>query len=61
METLKLIAIFVIGIIFGFIIIGGLWYVVLWSFNFPISFAWKQVIGIVILTGLFGSYACMKN
>jgi hypothetical protein len=61
METLKLLATLVIGTVLGFVIIGGLWYVVLWSFNFPIAFAWKQVIGIVVLTGLFGSYACMKD
>jgi hypothetical protein len=36
----------------GFLIIGGVWWIVLWSFNFPIAFAWKQVIGVVSISAL---------
>ena len=44
----------ILGIILGVIalfalsvlVVAGMWWVVLWSFNFPIVFAWKQIVGI---------------
>ena len=50
MEVLKVIATIVFGFIVGFMILGGLWWIVLWSFNFPIIFAWKQVIGVMVIS-----------
>ena len=50
MDVLKVILTVVFGFVVGFAILGGLWWIVLWSFNFPIAFAWKQVIGILVLS-----------
>jgi len=46
---------FIIIIILAFSVVGAVWWVVLWSFNFPIAFAWKQVIGVLALSALFNS------
>jgi len=41
-------------------IVAGWWWVILWSFNFPIVFAWKQLIGVfLVLSTLAGSQ--LKN
>ena len=50
MDVLKVILTVVFGFVVGFAILGGLWWVVLWSFNFPVAFAWKQVIGLLIFS-----------
>jgi hypothetical protein len=45
----------------GFLIIGGVWWIVLWSFNFPIAFAWKQVIGVVLISVLMNISATTQT
>ncbi len=62
---MKILGIF-IGVILLLIVLffvtAGVWYIVLWSFNFPIAFAWKQTIGIFALMLLFnGSNAASKD
>jgi hypothetical protein len=47
MLTLLLLVL-ILGI--AFLINAGLWWIVLWSFGFPIAFAWKQVIGITAIS-----------
>jgi TctA family transporter len=48
----------VIGIWYG--VVAGLWYGVLWAFGFPIAFAWKQVIGLVLLSIIFSGPSAAK-
>jgi len=43
-----------------YLIASGVWWVVLWSFNFPIVFAWKQTIGVFALSLLIGG-SCSTN
>ena len=43
-----------------YIIVAGLWYGVLWAFGFPIAFAWKQVIGLVLLSIIFSGPSAAK-
>ena len=50
-----------LGILIGYFIVAGLWWIILWSFEFPIIFAWKNVIGIIVLIFLFGSSATFKK
>jgi len=52
METFKLILAFILMGAIAFVVIAGLWWVVLWSFGFPILFAWKQVIGVVTIAAI---------
>ena len=49
-----IIALLLVFVLF-ILILGGTWWIVLWSFGFPIAFAWKQLIGIILVSGLFGS------
>ena len=52
-EDQGIVVLILMGIILWVLISGSLWWVVLWSFNFPIAFAWKQLIGVLIITGMF--------
>ena len=45
------------GLLTSYLIVAGTWWVILWSFNFPILFAWKNVIGVILLIFMFGSTA----
>jgi len=45
----------VLALVLGFAIIAGVWWIILWSFNFPIVFSFKQVIGVMLITGLVNS------
>jgi hypothetical protein len=45
-ESIELIVIVLVLLVFSFLILSLAWWIILWSFNFPIIFAWKQVIGI---------------
>jgi len=51
-----IIALLLVFVLF-ILILGGTWWIVLWSFGFPIAFAWKQLIGIILVSGMFGSSA----
>ena len=56
---------FVIGAVIGllllsFFITAGMWWVVLWSFSFPIAFTWKSVFGVMIITGLLSNKRSIK-
>ena len=56
MEVIKFILLATLAIAVVVAIIAGWWWVILWSFNFPIVFAWKQLIGVVlVLSTLAGS------
>jgi len=56
MEVVQFILLATLAIVVVIAIIAGWWWVVLWSFNFPIVFAWKQLIGVVlVLSTLAGS------
>jgi len=48
-KYLDFILIAILFMIVLWFLVAGMWYVVLWSFNFPILFEWKQVIGILIM------------
>ena len=52
-EDQGIVVLILMGLILWVLISGSLWWVVLWSFNFPIAFAWKQLIGVLIITGMF--------
>ena len=50
------IVMFAIGIFcLVFFVYAGLWWVVLWSFNYAVFFAWKQVLGIIALSIIMNS------
>ncbi len=53
MKTLGIIIGVILILTLVFLITAGAWYIVLWSFNFPIAFAWKQTIGIYVMMLLF--------
>jgi hypothetical protein len=57
MDILQIFFVIILIIALTFVIAGGAWWIILWSFNFPIVFSWKQVIGLWILTLLFNSSA----
>ena len=61
MDNIGLFIAIILILALSFAIVGGAWWVVLWSFGFPIAFAWKQVIGVRILTLLFNSSATYKK
>jgi hypothetical protein len=46
-ASIIMLAVFVI--LLSYLIIAGVWWTVLWSFSFPIAFAWKQTLGIWIV------------
>jgi len=52
-EFIGLLLIAVFSLIVSYLIISGTWWVVLWSFDFPIVFAWKQTIGIFLVATFF--------
>jgi hypothetical protein len=60
-EFLQVLMLFIIVLGVTFIITGGVWWVVLWSFNFPIMFAWKQVIGVWLFSLLMNSSSLAKD
>ena len=60
-EFLQVLMLFIIVLGITFIITGGVWWVVLWSFNFPIMFAWKQVIGVWLFSLLMNSSSLSKD
>ena len=45
----------IIVLVVWVLVVGGLWWLVLWSFEFPILFAWKQVFGVIVLSMLLGN------
>ena len=49
MDIVKLILMFIVMGAIAFVVIAGLWWIVLWSFNFPILFSFKQVIGVATI------------
>ena len=59
----------IVGIIFAiialiaisFFIVAGVWWAVLWSFNFPVVFAWKQVIGVFLMSVLMNISVTTKG
>ena len=51
----------VIIIMLSFLVIAGAWWIILWSFNFPIMFAWKQVIGVWIFAAIMNSSNFKKD
>ena len=55
MEIIKIIFVLIIAIVIVIALVAGTWWVVLWSFNFPIAFAWKQVIGILAFSFLMNA------
>jgi len=60
MEVVQFILWTTLAIAVVIAIIAGWWWVILWSFNFPIVFAWKQLIGVfLVLSTLAGSQ--LKN
>jgi hypothetical protein len=60
-ETQEIIIIGILVFVLWILISGALWWVVLWSFDFPILFAWKQVIGVAIITGSFSPKTFKKT
>jgi len=53
-ETAGLIFALLLVFVLFVLILGGTWWIVLWSFNFPIAFAWKQLIGVILVSGMVG-------
>ena len=51
----------IVSLIVYFFVIAGLWYVILWSFGFPIMFEWSQVIGVIFIKALFARSSYKKN
>lgn len=58
---ISLMAVVIIGVAVGYLVTAGIWWTVLWSFGFPIAFAWKNVIGVMMLTLLFGTTSVIKG
>jgi len=41
--------------VIAYLIFSGLWWIVLWSFNFIIPFSWTQPIGVLLLSSMLSS------
>jgi len=54
MNNLSIALLIILALVLSFLIVAGMWWVVLWSFDFPIVFTMKQVIGVWIITSMFG-------
>ena len=52
-DIMTIMILSILAIIAWVLISGAVWWVFLWSFNFPIAFAWKQIIGVALITGTF--------
>ena len=44
----------ILALVIAFFIFAGMWWTILWTFSFPIAFAWKNVLGFIMLIGVFG-------
>ena len=64
METQEIIGIGIIILavmLLWVLLSGAIWWVFLWSFDFPIVFAWKQIIGVALVTGIFAPKSFKKS
>ena len=41
--------------VIAYLIFSGLWWIVLWSFNFIIPFSWTQPIGLMLMSSMMSS------
>jgi len=61
MKTVGTIFTIIALIAISFFIVAGVWWAVLWSFNFPVVFAWKQVIGVYLMSVLMNMSVTTKG
>ena len=54
MGIIQNIILVILVLAFVYVVVSAVWWTFLWSFNFPITFAWKQTIGIFAASLLFG-------
>jgi len=52
-EIQYLIITLIMVLLLSYLITSGIWWVVLWSFGFPMAFMWKQTIGVWIAIAIF--------
>ena len=56
-DGIKIFGIILMVLAIMYMVVSAAWWVILWSFNFPIAFAWKQTIGVMVATMLLNSSA----